>query len=313
MAQPGSALRSGRRGPQFESAYPDERVGDGNPEPSSTYPVAVPYGWPYAALVLLQAAVIPLVRDPGLLPRIPRHPLLGLLPLVTIGGGVIALGTIPGAVGAVTDLAALAVPPLALLAVLHVRRWALPLALVSPLLWLLAWRLPESGWTELAGDLLIVLAGVSLGRLTGWIAPRAALVVGVLVAMVVDIWQVLTVQVGPVAQALSAAAPPRGLPALQQLELLGASMGWGDVYLAAIVGAIVAASVRATVSAALATATAGLLLGLLFGTLDLLPATVPPTVGLIAAGVVERQHVAVWMRTATSRLKARRMPADKET
>jgi hypothetical protein len=261
----------------------------------------VPYGWPYAALVLLQAAVIPLVRDPGLLPRIPRHPLLGLLPLVTIGGGVIALGTIPGAVGAVTDLAALAVPPLALLAVLHVRRWALPLALVSPLLWLLAWRLPESGWTELAGDLLIVLAGVSLGRLTGWIAPRAALVVGVLVAMVVDIWQVLT-----------AAAPPRGLPALQQLELLGASMGWGDVYLAAIVGAIVAASVRATVSAALATATAGLLLGLLFGTLDLLPATVPPTVGLIAAGVVERQHVAVWMRTATSRLKARRMPADKE-
>jgi hypothetical protein len=205
-----------------------------------------------------------------------------------------------------------AVPPLALLAVLHVRRWALPLALVSPLLWLLAWRLPESGWTELAGDLLIVLAGVSLGRLTGWIAPRAALVVGVLVAMVVDIWQVLTVQVGPVAQALSAAAPPRGLPALQQLELLGASMGWGDVYLAAIVGAIVAASVRATVSAALATATAGLLLGLLFGTLDLLPATVPPTVGLIAAGVVERQHVAVWMRTATSRLKARRMPADKE-
>lgn len=274
--------------------------------------MGMPYGWPYAVLVLLQAAVIPLVRDPGLLPRIPRHPLLGLLPLVAIGGGVIALGAIPGAVAAVTDLAALAVPPLALVAALHVRRWALPLAVVSPLLWLAAWRLPTSGWTQLAGDLLIVLAGVSLGRLTGWIAPRGALVVGVLIATVVDIWQVLTVQVAPVSQALAAAAPPKGLPGLQQLELLGASMGWGDVYLAALVGAIVAVSVRATVAATAATAIAGLLLGLLFGTLDLLPATVPPTVGLLVAGVVERRRVAVWLRTATTRLKARRMPADKE-
>lgn len=272
----------------------------------------MPYGWPYAILALLQAAVIPLVRDPGLLRRIPRHPLLGLLPLVAIGGGVIALGAIPGAVAAVTDLAAIAVPPLALLAVFHVRRWALPLAVISPLLWLAVWRLPTSGWTQLAGDVLIVLAGVSLGRLTGWIAPRAALVVGVLVATIVDIWQVLTIQVAPVSQALAAAAPPKGLPGLQQLELLGASMGWGDVYLAAIVGAIVAASVRATVAATIATAVAGLLLGLLFGTLDLLPATVPPAVGLIVAGAVERRRVAVWMGTATSRLKARRMPADKE-
>jgi hypothetical protein len=272
----------------------------------------MPYGWPYAVLVLLQAAVIPLVRDPALLPRIPRHPLLGLLPLVAIGGGVIALGAIPGAVAAVTDLAAIAVPPLALLAVLHVRRWALPLAIVSPLLWLAVWRLPTSGWTQLAGDLLIVLAGVSLGRLTGWIAPRAALAVGVLVATIVDIWQVLTVQVGPVSQALAAAAPPKGLPALQQLEMLGAGMGWGDVYLAALVGAIVAASVRATITATVVTAIAGLLLGLLFGTLDLLPATVPPAIGMVAAGVVEHRRVAVWLHTATDRLKARRMPADKE-
>jgi hypothetical protein len=272
----------------------------------------MPYGWPYAVLVLLQAAVIPLVRDPGLLPRIPRHPLLGLLPLVAIGGGVVALGAIPGAVAAVTDLAAIAVPPLALLAVLHVRRWALPLAIASPLLWLAVWRLPASGWTQLAGDLVIVLAGVSLGRLTGWIAPRAALVVGVLVATAVDLWQVLTVQVGPVSQALAAAAPPKGLPALQQLELLGAGMGWGDVYLAALVGAIVAASVRATIAATVATAIAGLLLGLLFGTLDLLPATVPPAAGMLVAGAVERDRVAVWLRTATSRRKARRMPADKE-
>jgi hypothetical protein len=274
--------------------------------------MGMPYGWPYAVLVLLQAAVIPLVRDPSLLPRIPRHPLLGLLPLITIGGGVIVLGAVPGAVAAVTTLAAFAVPPLALLAVLHVRRWAVPLAIVSPLLWLLAWRLPESGWTELAGDLLIVLAGVSLGRLTGWIAPRAALVVGVLIATIVDIYQVLTVQVGPVAQALASAVPPRGLPGLQQLELLGASMGWGDVYLAALVGAIVATSVRATIAATLGCALGGLAFGLLFGTLDLLPATVPVTVGLLAAGAVEHRRVRGWLSAASRGRKARTMTPDKE-
>ncbi len=273
----------------------------------------MPYGWDYAVLVLLQAATIPLVRDPGLLRRIPRHPLLGLLPLVAIGGGVIALGAIPGAVAAVTALAAFAVPPLALVAALHVRRWAIPLALLSPLLWLAVWRLPTSGWTQFAGDLVIVLAAVALGRLTGWVAPRPALAVGVLIATAVDIWQVLTVQVGPVAQALAAAAPPKGLPALQQLELHGASMGWGDVYLAALLGAIVAASLRATIVATVATALAGLALGLLFGTLDLLPATVPVAVGMLAAGGVEHRRVAAWARAATDRRKAHKMTAHKET
>jgi hypothetical protein len=116
---------------------------------------------------------------------------------------------------------------------------------------------------------------------------------------VVDIWQVATVQVQPVAQALGSAVPPRGLPALQQLEMTGASMGWGDLYLAALVGAIVAARLRATIVATVATAVAGLLLGLLFGVVDLLPATVPPAVGLLAAGVVERRRVRAWVRTAT--------------
>ncbi len=267
----------------------------------------MPYGWQFAVLVLLQAGVIPLVRDPALLPRMSRHPAVGLLPLLAIGGGVVVLGAWPAAVGYVTTLAAFAVPVLALVAVLHVRRAALPLAMASPLLWLAAWKLPLGPWADLATDLLIVLAAVTLGRLTGWIAPRPALVVGVLIATVVDIWQVATVQVQPVAQALASAVPPRGLPALQQLEMAGASMGWGDAYLAAIVGAIVAASARATIVATLATAVAGLAFGLLFSVIDLLPATVPVAVGLLAAGVVEHQRVRAWVR-----LRRPRMHADKE-
>ena len=133
-----------------------------------------------------------------------------------------------------------------------------------------------------------------------------------LVATIVDIYQVLTVQVGPVAQALAGAVPPRGLPGLQQLELLGASMGWGDVYLAALVGAIVATSVRATIAATLGCALGGLAFGLLFGTLDLLPATVPVTVGLLAAGAVEHRRVRGWLSAAGRSRKARTMTPDKE-
>lgn len=272
----------------------------------------MPYGWEYATLVGLQAVIILLVRDPATLPVVPRHPLVGLVPLLAIGGGVVVLGAVPGAVSAVTTIAAFAVPPLALLAVLHIRRFAVPLAVLSPVLWIIVWRLPSSPSADLAGDLLIVLAAVSLGRLTGWIAPRPALVIGVFVATAVDVWQVLHAQVQPVAAALSAAAPPRGLPGLQELVMGGASMGWGDAYLAALAGAIVAVSARATIAAAVGTLGAGLALGFLFGVLDLLPATVPVAVGLLAAGIVERTALQNWWQATTNRRERRTMPPNKE-
>ena len=267
----------------------------------------MPYGWQYTVLVILQALIVVLVRDAAALPALPRRALLGLLPLVMIGGGVVALGAIPGAVSVVTAVAAFAVPPLALLGALHVRRAALPLALVSPLLWVLVWRLPASPWTALAADLLIVLAAVSLGRLTGLLAPKAALVVGVVVATTVDVWQVAEGQVQPVARALGQAVPPQGLPDLQQLTLAGASMGWGDAYLAALAGAIVACSLRASLAAALGTLLGGLALGLLFAVTDLLPATVPVVVGLLAAGVVEHAAVRAWAQAAMLQARGRTM------
>lgn len=265
--------------------------------------MAVPYGWPFVTLVLLQALVVLLVRDPGQLPRRYRHPVVGLLPLITIGGGVVVLGAVPAAVGWVTDFAALAVPVLALAAVLHVRRAALPLAVFSPLLWLAAWRLPNGPWADFAADFLIVLAAVVLGRLTGWIAPRAALVAGIVIATVVDIWQVLQMQVQPVALALGQAEPPRGLPGLQQLEMVGATMGWGDAYLAAVLGAVVAASGRATIAAVFGTLLGGLSLGLLFNVVEFVPATVPVAVGLLCAGLVQRQEIRHWLQCAVGRLR----------
>ena len=272
----------------------------------------MPYGWPFLVLVLLQAAIVAVVRDPGALPRIRRHALLGLLPLVLIGGMVIVLGAWPRGVELATALAAVAVPVLALAAGWHVRRWAVPLAVAAPLLWLAAWRLAPGPWPDLAGDLLIVLAAAALGRLTGWVSPRGALVVGILIATGVDIWQVANIQVQPVAQALGAAVPPRGLPSLQELRMQGATMGWGDAYIAALVGAIVAASRRATIAAVAGCAVGGILLGLLFAWVQFVPATVPPALGLIAAGAVEHRAVRRWVRTAIDSRGRPRMQRDKE-
>lgn len=256
----------------------------------------MPYGWPFLVLVLLQALAVGLVRDPGELPPIRRHPALGLIPLAAIGGMVVVLGRWPEGVEYATALAAFAVPFLALVAGLHVRRWAIPLALAAPLLWWAAAALGPGVWPELAADLLIILAAVTLARLTGWVAPRWALVVGVLLATGLDIWQVSQIEVQPVAQALGAAAPPAGLPSLQELRLQGATMGWGDAYIAALVGAVVAVSRRAAIAAVLGCAVGGMLLGVLFQWVDFLPATVPAAIGLVAAGVVERTAVIATVR-----------------
>ncbi len=272
----------------------------------------MPYGWPFLVLVLLQAAAVAAVRDPGALRRIARHPLVGLLPLVGIGGTVVALGAWPGAIDAVTALAAVAVPLLALAAAWHVRRWVVPLAASSPLLWVIAWRLRPGPVADLAGDVLIVLAAAMLGRLTGWVAPRWALAGGVLLATGVDIWQVWQIEVQPVAQALGVAVPPQGLPALQELRMGGATMGWGDAYIAALVGAVVAVSGRATIAAALGGAAGGALLGVLFLWVDFVPATVPAALGLLAAGGVERRAVSRWLRAAADSRRRPRMQPDKE-
>jgi hypothetical protein len=261
----------------------------------------MPYGWPFLALVLLQALAVAVVRDPDDLPPIRRHPVVGLLPLAGIGGMVVVLGLWPAGVEAATALAAFAVPLLALVAGLHVRRWAVPLALAAPLLWWAAWRLAPGPWPELAADLLIVLAAATLGRLTGWVSPRWALVAGVVLATGVDVWQVARIEVQPVAQALGAAVPPSGLPSLQELRLRGATMGWGDVYIAAVVGAIAAVSRRAAVAAVVGCAVGGALLGLLFAWVDYVPATVPAAVALAAAGVAERRRVVAWLRAASRR------------
>ena len=105
------------------------------------------------------------------------------------------------------------------------------------------------------------------------------------VATAVDVYQVLaTTTVAQVAHALSAAAPPSTLPHLQEAVWRGASMGWGDVYLAALLGTVVAGlSLPRRLAVAVVVVLAGLANGFEFLSLNLIPATVPVAIGVLVA------------------------------
>jgi hypothetical protein len=248
----------------------------------------VPFGREYVALCALQAATVLAPRAAFAIPALQRHRVLGLLPLAGIGGVVVAIGAFPRLAADAVDLSAVATPLLALagLASLRVRL----LALAALPAFLAAWR--GSGRVEDIGiDVLIALACVTLAWLTGAVAPRRALAVGIVLAAIVDVYQVLvTEQVQVVSRALEQAAPPRGLPPLQEAVYAGAAMGYGDLYLAALLGVVLAASARRLrYGAAAAVLVLGVAQGFLFSVLDTLPATVPVALALLGALALERR------------------------
>ena len=85
---------------------------------------------------------------------------------------------------------------------------------------------------------------------------------------------------------LNAAVPAAGLPQLQYLDLHYASIGYGDVFVAGVLGGVLAAEGRAQWPAAAARARrCSLLWDLLFFDFDTLPATVPVAAALLIVGV----------------------------
>ncbi|CAB4950223.1 unannotated protein [freshwater metagenome] len=88
-------------------------------------------------------------------------------------------------------------------------------------------------------------------------------------------------------RALNAAVPAAELPRLQFVQFGYASMGYGDVFVAGVLGALLAAEgVRRRTQALAALVTFGLSLvfDLLFWVVDVLPATVPVAVALLLFG-----------------------------
>lgn len=134
-------------------------------------------------------------------------------------------------------------------------------------------------------------APAGLTRLTELLRrhPMAPIRIALVTMAVIDAILVFSGGLEAPNNALNAAAPSAELPRLQFLQLNGASMGYGDVFVAGVLGAVLAfegASRRLQLTAAGATLVLSLLFDLLFAldSVRTLPATVPVAVATLLFG-----------------------------
>jgi prepilin signal peptidase PulO-like enzyme (type II secretory pathway) len=119
--------------------------------------------------------------------------------------------------------------------------------------------------------------------------PMAPIRIALVAMAVIDAILVFSGGLEAPNNALNAAAPSAELPRLQFLQLNGASMGYGDVFVAGVLGAVLAfegARRRLQLAAAGATLVLSLLFDLLFAldSIRTLPATVPVAVATLLFG-----------------------------
>ena len=245
--------------------------------------VALPFIPSDAALLALQAGV---VLGPRPCPRVARlerlrGPAWGLVPIASIVLVVFAIRFVSDTATGLTYLALVAVPPLAAAAL----GWAV-LALIAVPLFLIAWLAHRSLSGEAAAAILSALSCVTLGVLLSMVTPPGWLKIGILLMAAADTWLVISDLLQAPNATLVAATPGGGLPKLQS-EIFGSvSMGYGDLFVAALLGAAVAEDLRKQRFAALATFVLAALFDLLFLVINELPATVPVALALIVVQAV---------------------------
>jgi hypothetical protein len=271
-------------------------------------------------LGLVQAALVALPAPrprPEWVDRL-SSPWWGLVPALSIAVVIGAIEISPGSADALTYIALVAVPPLATYALGALTRlrlnpsytrvgrdsrrdsgWLAPVS-VATALFALAWVSPHSLAGEAAATALSGLACVTLGWLLVCGVPGRWLRLGVYAMAAIDtIYVSSDLLQGPNA-VLNAAAPAAGLPRLQAVHFGSALMGFGDLFVAALVGCLLAAEGRRRESsrsgpvgdagqrgpadsqlvAAALVAVLALGFDLLFFAIDELPSTVPVAVAL---------------------------------
>jgi hypothetical protein len=178
-------------------------------------------------------------------------------------------------------LALVAVLPLAAIALARLLRGStMPWALAAVPLFALAWASKDSLAGEAAATALSGLACIALGWLLVSVVPAGWLRLGVYAMAAIDTWFVASdLLQGPNA-VLNAAAPAADLPRLQAVHFGSALMGFGDLFVAGLVGCLLARDRPRQLEGALLVAILALAFDLLFFAVDQLPATVPPAVAL---------------------------------
>jgi hypothetical protein len=252
-----------------------------------------------AFLLCVQAGVVaaPRALDPRLTEGLKRFrgPGWALIPIGSIVGVIFAIRFASGTADWLTWLALVAVPLLSVATLgrlMHGARWWFALAV--PVLFLLAWRTPYSLWGEGANALLGGLSCVTLGVLLGAVTPARWLKLGIVAMAVADVWLISTSTLQAPNNVLVAAAPGSGLPQLQSEQWGTVTLGYGDLFVAGLLGAIWSQRPRAQWRVALLTLA---LAGAFDVVFDLarneLPATVPVALAMLVceAGVRGRRRV----------------------
>lgn len=217
---------------------------------------------------------------------------------------IAAIAVLPGVADGLTWLALIAVPLLAAAALgwgARGARRAWSLGAVA--LFALAYAFKGRLGGDAAALALTALSCVTLGRLVAALAPSVLIKAGLIVAAIVDTALIVAHLLQGPNGVLNAATPGAHLPQLQLVALGPAQMGYGDLFVAGLLGAVLAVEGRRHGPAALATFAVASLMDLLFLVTDELPATVPVAVALIVIELAGRTR-----RRAGAAGPARRSP-----
>jgi hypothetical protein len=225
-------------------------------------------------------------------------------PLSVIGFVLIARVAEHASAEGLTYLAVCAVPPLAALALGWLSRGARPArALLVVPLFALAWADRGGLAGEAAALALSALSCVTLAVLLAAVTPPRWLAAGIVAMAVADTALVVSDLLRRPNDALNAAHPAAGLPKLQSAVLGSAVMGYGDLFVAALLGALLAIVGGSSLQLRGAELTALLALSfdLLFLLVNELPATVPVALALALLAITTRR-ISAW-RSGTPPLR----------
>ena len=255
-----------------------------------------------AGLLALQAGMVAAPRAASRIEALQRLRGRGwaLVPIGSIVAVIFAIRYVSDTANGLTWLALIAVPVLAAITLAWAMRGAKPLAALAVIpLFVLAWAAKDSLAGQAAGAILSGLSCVTLGVLLAAVTPPAWLKVGILLMAGADVWLVASDLLQAPNATLGAAAPPVGLPQLQAEGFGTVTMGYGDLFIAAVLGAVLADRRNVQLSAAVLTFVLAGVFDLLFFVVDELPATVPVAVALICVEVWSASR-----RRAASRAEA---------
>jgi hypothetical protein len=129
---------------------------------------------------------------------------------------------------------------------------------------------------------------------------------GIVAMACADVWLIASNQLQAPNNVLAAAKPSGGLPQLQSEQFGSITMGYGDLFVAALLGGVFAQRVRVQRLAAALTLAIAAVFDLLFLVFDNLPATVPVALALMITELgLARRRLALGVQAGGEGVSAR--------